>query len=252
VSLIVSDTTPISCLLRIGRPDLLATLFPDLRIPTEVAAEFDRGAEVIGDWRAMLPHIQIETVQAMPLLDLLKEEVDAGEAAALALGVSLHADLVLMDEVHGRAIAHRLGLTVTGTLGLVVRAKRSGLIPAARRLLLKSEPSAGSGSPTNSWPRCWRDWVNSPRAAPSSASSPTLSTRPPSGRQYKPPGRSFEASGRSFEASGRSFEASGRSFEASGRRLCLESATCLNSSLAALKAVTLAGVADPRRGPAAR
>jgi hypothetical protein len=35
MSLIVSDTTPISCLLRIGRPDLLATLFPDLRIPTE-------------------------------------------------------------------------------------------------------------------------------------------------------------------------------------------------------------------------
>ena len=44
MSLVVSDTTPISCLLRIGRPDLLATLFPDLKIPTEVAAELDQGA----------------------------------------------------------------------------------------------------------------------------------------------------------------------------------------------------------------
>ena len=135
MSLIVSNTTPISCLLRIGRPDLLAALFADLRIPTEVADELDRGAGVIGDWRAMLPHIQIEAVPATPLLGLLKEEVDAGEAAALALGVSLHADLVLMDEVHGRVIARRLGLSVAGTLGLVVRAKRGGLIPAARPLI---------------------------------------------------------------------------------------------------------------------
>ena len=91
MSLVVSDTTPISCLLRIGRPDLLATLFPDLRIPTEVAAELDRGAAVFGDWRSMLPHVRIEIVQPIPLLGLLQEEVDAGEAAALALGVSLHA-----------------------------------------------------------------------------------------------------------------------------------------------------------------
>ena len=135
MSLIVSDTTPISCLLRIGRPELLATLCPDLRIPTEVAAELDRGAAVLGDWRSMIPHARIEIVQPTPLLRLLEAEVDAGEAAALALGVSLHADLVLMDELRGRVIARRLGLTVVGTLGLVVRAKRGGMIPAARPLI---------------------------------------------------------------------------------------------------------------------
>src|SRR5678815_1246619 len=135
MSLIVSDTTPISCLLRIGRPGLLATLFPDMRIPAEVAAELDQGAAVLGDWRSMIPHARIEIVQPMPLLRLLKEEVDAGEAAALALGVSLHADLVLMDEMRGRVIARRLGLTVAGTLGVVVRAKRGGMIPAARPII---------------------------------------------------------------------------------------------------------------------
>jgi predicted nucleic acid-binding protein len=135
MSLIVSDTTPISCLLRIGRPDLLATLFPDMRIPTEVAAELDRGAAVLGDWRSLIPYARIEIVPPTPLLRLLEEEVDAGEAAALALGVSLHADLVLMDDMRGRVIARRLGLTVAGTLGLVVRAKRGGMIPAARPII---------------------------------------------------------------------------------------------------------------------
>jgi len=89
------------------------------------------------------PHVQIETVQPTPLLGLLKEVVDAGEAAALALGVSLHADLVLMDEIHGRMIARRLGLTVAGTLGLVVRAKRGGLIPAARPLIAQLRTLGG-------------------------------------------------------------------------------------------------------------
>jgi uncharacterized protein len=83
----------------------------------------------------MIPHVRIETVQPMPLLRLLEAEVDAGEAAALALGVSLQADLVLMDEMRGRAIARRLGLAVAGTLGIVVRAKRGGMIPAARPVI---------------------------------------------------------------------------------------------------------------------
>ena len=143
MSLIVSDTTPISTMLRIGRPDLLATLCPDMRIPTAVAAELDRGAAVLGDWRAMLPHVRIEIVQPMPLLGLLEEEVDAGEAAALALGVSLHADLVLMDEMRGRVVARRLGLTVAGTLGLIVRARRGGLIPAARPIIAQVRARGG-------------------------------------------------------------------------------------------------------------
>lgn len=143
MSLIVSDTTPISCLLRIGRADLLASLCPDMRIPTEVAGELDRGAAILGDWRSMLPHVRIEGVEPMPLLSLLEEEVDAGEAAALALGVSLRADLVLMDEMRGRAVARRLGLTVAGTLGLVVRAKRRGLIPAARPVITQVRTAGG-------------------------------------------------------------------------------------------------------------
>jgi predicted nucleic acid-binding protein len=54
MSLVVADTTPISCMLRIGRADLFAALFPDVRLPTAVADELDRGAAVVGDWRSTL------------------------------------------------------------------------------------------------------------------------------------------------------------------------------------------------------
>ncbi len=51
MSLVVADTTPLSCLLRIGRTDLLGALFSDLRIPIAVADELDRGGALVGDWR---------------------------------------------------------------------------------------------------------------------------------------------------------------------------------------------------------
>jgi predicted nucleic acid-binding protein len=132
MNLVVADTTPLSCMLRIGRVDLLTALFPDVRIPTAVAEELDRGAPLLGNWRSvLLPSVRIEVVGPSPLLHLLEEELDSGEAAALALAVSLQADLVLVDELRGRAVASRLRLSVLGTVGLIAMAKRRGLIPVA-------------------------------------------------------------------------------------------------------------------------
>jgi predicted nucleic acid-binding protein len=144
MSVIVADTTPISCLVRIGRADLLTALFPDARIPVAVAEELDRGAAILGDWRSvLLPDVRIEVVEPSPLLRLLEDDLDAGEAAALALAVSLHADLVLLDEARGRAVARKLGLAVLGTIGLLVMAKRWGLIPAARPLIAQVRTRGG-------------------------------------------------------------------------------------------------------------
>lgn len=136
MSLVVSDTTCVSCLIRIGRVDLLAGLFSEVRIPDAVAGELDCGVPILGDWRgALLPHARIEPVERSPLLSLLEEDLDAGEAAAIALAVSIRADLVLVDEMRGRAVARRLGLSVVGTVGLVVMARRRGLIDAAAPVL---------------------------------------------------------------------------------------------------------------------
>ncbi|MEI7894428.1 MAG: DUF3368 domain-containing protein [Myxococcales bacterium] len=94
-----------------------------MRIPVAVAEELDCGAAILGDWRAVL--------------------LDAGEANALALAASNHADLVLMDEVRGRAVARRLGLAVLGTLGLIATAKKRGLIPAARPVIAQVRSRGG-------------------------------------------------------------------------------------------------------------
>jgi len=54
--------------------------------------------------------------------------LDKGERAALALGLSIHADLILMDDRKGVAVAMRMGFEVTGTLGILTRAAQRGLV----------------------------------------------------------------------------------------------------------------------------
>jgi predicted nucleic acid-binding protein len=55
-------------------------------------------------------------------------QLDAGERAAILLGLQLHADLLLIDERKGAAVAREKGLAIAGTLGILVRAARRDLI----------------------------------------------------------------------------------------------------------------------------
>jgi predicted nucleic acid-binding protein len=49
---------------------------------------------------------------------------------APALALEIHADGVLIDEAHGRAVAIGLGMVPIGVLGILVRVKKHGLLPA--------------------------------------------------------------------------------------------------------------------------
>ena len=62
-------------------------------------------------------------------LRLLTAKLDPGEAEAIALAVDMSAEWVVLDETDGRKAASRIGLQVTGILGVLLRAKQRGEIP---------------------------------------------------------------------------------------------------------------------------
>ncbi len=66
------------------------------------------------------------------LLLTLSSRLDQAEAEAIALATEINADVVLLDERDGRRIAKQVGLPTTGVLGLLLRAKLNGEIPALK------------------------------------------------------------------------------------------------------------------------
>ena len=65
-----------------------------------------------------------------PMVGILSTTLDAGESEAIAMSLEWPADLLIMDESSGRAMARSLNIRITGTLGILLKAKRDGQIPS--------------------------------------------------------------------------------------------------------------------------
>lgn len=134
---IVSNTSPLINLARIGELDLLQRLYGTLVIPDAVWQEvvidgvgLPGAAQVeTGRW------IKARTVKNVQLVQALRQELDAGEAEAIALALETNAELLLMDERLGRETAQHLGLSYTGLIGVFVEAKRKGIIDSIKPYL---------------------------------------------------------------------------------------------------------------------
>ena len=59
------------------------------------------------------------------------------EASAMALASEIHADLLIIDDAEGRRFAKKLELNITGTVGVILSAKLSGVIPMLSPNILK-------------------------------------------------------------------------------------------------------------------
>lgn len=130
--LVVADTSPIVYLLSIGHIDVLPRLFSKVLLPDAVLKELSHptAPRVVSDWVTALPTwVEIKQVDAID--DASLGALGAGERDAITLALSLHADLILIDERRGTAVALSKGFDVTGTLGVLLLAARRGLIDLA-------------------------------------------------------------------------------------------------------------------------
>lgn len=133
--LVVADTSPLRYLLQIEQIDLLPRLFEKIFIPSVVYDELRHPSapEAMRTWTRSRPDwLEVSVVSASddPSLDAL----DEGEKSAIALGLSLSADLLLIDDRKGAAIARGKGFEVTGTLGILDLAARRGMVDLANAL----------------------------------------------------------------------------------------------------------------------
>lgn len=135
--IVVSDTSPITALLAIGQSELLPKLFSEVLVPEAVHRELSRHHVALPAW------LKVQAIRRTDLADGFALLVDRGEAEAIALAKEVAADRLLIDERKGRRLAQQQGVAVIGLVGVVLLARRRGLISSARRVLLALVNDAG-------------------------------------------------------------------------------------------------------------
>jgi predicted nucleic acid-binding protein len=126
--LVISDTSPLNYLVLIDAVHVLPAMYGRILIPSAVAAELgaDGAPSKTRQWFAQRPAwLEIHPV-IQPVLYL---GLDAGEAQAINLANTLHADLLLIDERRATSVARdQEHLTTIGTLGVLLDAALIGLL----------------------------------------------------------------------------------------------------------------------------
>lgn len=134
----ISNSSVLIALSTIGQLSLLNQRFPDgVLLPQAVWREVvETGAGQPGAPEvASASWLSIRAVTDTALVSLLKMELDEGEAEAIALFREEPVEALLLDEKNARAVARRLSLPILGTVGVLIWAKQTGLIPTLKEQL---------------------------------------------------------------------------------------------------------------------
>jgi len=132
--LIVSDTTPIITLMKMGHLDILKHLYGKVLIPNAVYIELTGNEKFVAEASQVMDSdfLEVEEVDNEVAVTILQEVsgLDAGESEAIVMANSRKADLLVMDEHKGRSVAKKMGLPITGTIGLLLKAFDEGMFTA--------------------------------------------------------------------------------------------------------------------------
>jgi len=136
---VVSNSSPLIHLAKIGHLDLLKYFFDEIIVPEAVYNECviegkdKEDAKKIdkADW------IKVAIITDKNLKKALTMVLDGGEAEAIVLALEESADLILLDDYEAREVARNCGLNITGIVGILIRAKYKGKIASLKDMLEK-------------------------------------------------------------------------------------------------------------------
>lgn len=126
---VVSNSSPLIAFAAIEQLNLLPALFESVFIPPAVALEITPSISTPPTW------VRVQSLR-LPLPEtVLRRSLGDGEREALALAVEIQAERILLDDRPARRVALELNLLITGTAGILLVAKRHGLVPRIRPYL---------------------------------------------------------------------------------------------------------------------
>jgi predicted nucleic acid-binding protein len=143
---IVINTSPLIALVAaMGDLKILESLYTDVLVPFEVYEEILIG----GTTGFAVNEFQSASwlkKQSYPLniSPFLFNSLDLGEASVIQLAINKNISTVCIDEAVGRRIARLSGLSVTGSIGILLRAKREGYPLSIKQVAGRKSQVAGT------------------------------------------------------------------------------------------------------------
>jgi len=125
---IISDTSCFIILNKIGELEILRKSYGQIMTTIDIAIEY---GEALPDW------VEIGIVTDIYRQRILEMQIDKGESSAIALALETPNSTVILDDYKARKIAEKLGINLTGTIGVIIKAKLKGIIPSIKPFLEK-------------------------------------------------------------------------------------------------------------------
>ena len=126
--IILPDTSCLIFLDKIGQIDVLQSLYNRTLVTKEVA---DEHILPLKEW------IEVVSVQDKRYQKVLEHSVDIGEASMMVLALEMEDCVISLDDLRARKVAGKLGLKMTGTLGIISKAKKTGHIESMKKTIDK-------------------------------------------------------------------------------------------------------------------
>ncbi len=138
---VVVNSTPILALGNIGELDILRKMYGKIIIPVsvynEVTAKQDTASKTLSvaeNW------IEVQSIENREDYAMYRSRLHSGEIEVMILAQQTpRADLVIIDDMTARKTAEFLGLPLTGTIGVLIKAKQNGIISEVMPVLKKME-----------------------------------------------------------------------------------------------------------------
>jgi predicted nucleic acid-binding protein len=125
---IISDTSCFIVLEKINELDLLYKIYGQIITTNEVASEY---GQPLPDW------IIIKETSDKYRKQILGFQLDKGEASVIELAIETPGSTIILDDLKARTVAQKLGIEITGTIGVIVKAKQNGVISSIKPYLDK-------------------------------------------------------------------------------------------------------------------
>lgn len=141
---VIVNSTPLLILGKIGKLEILHKMYQEIIIPQAVFHEVTKKNDIAGkavqaacqDW------IKVEAIKDMREYAMYRAKLHAGEVEVMIIAQqSPKADLIILDDMAARKTAEFLGLPLSGTIGVLIKAKQKGIIPEVMPIIEEMEKS---------------------------------------------------------------------------------------------------------------